>query len=54
MGKTAFVLSMMRNASIDHDLPMAIFSLEMSSLQIVNRLIPLKLNLIVIKLKKEI
>ena len=39
MGKTAFVLSMMRNASIDHEMPIALFSLEMSSLQIVNRLI---------------
>jgi replicative DNA helicase len=39
MGKTAFVLSMARNMAIDHKRPVAIFSLEMSSLQLVNRLI---------------
>jgi replicative DNA helicase len=39
MGKTAFVLSMTRNIAIDHKRPVAIFSLEMSSLQLVNRLI---------------
>lgn len=39
MGKTAFVLSMARNISVDHDRPIAFFSLEMSSLQLVNRLI---------------
>jgi replicative DNA helicase len=39
MGKTAFVLSMARNISIDHKKPVAVFSLEMSSLQLVNRLI---------------
>ncbi|MEQ8358230.1 MAG: replicative DNA helicase [Cytophagales bacterium] len=39
MGKTAFVMSALRNAAVDHDTPVAIFSLEMSSLQLVNRLI---------------
>jgi replicative DNA helicase len=39
MGKTAFVLSMARNMAVDHKRPAAIFSLEMSSLQLVNRLI---------------
>ncbi len=40
MGKTAFVLSMARNMAIDFkDQGVAIFSLEMSSLQLVNRLI---------------
>ena len=39
MGKTAFVLSMARNMSIDHNAPVAFFSLEMSSLQLVKRLI---------------
>ncbi len=39
MGKTAFVLSCLRNAAIDHGVPSAIFSLEMSSVQLVNRLI---------------
>lgn len=39
MGKTAFVLSMTRNMSVDHGKSVAIFSLEMSSVQLVNRLI---------------
>jgi replicative DNA helicase len=39
MGKTAFVLSIARNAAVDHKKPVAIFSLEMSSLQLVTRLI---------------
>jgi replicative DNA helicase len=39
MGKTAFVLSMARNMAVEHDVPVAVFSLEMSSLQLVNRLI---------------
>jgi replicative DNA helicase len=39
MGKTAFVLSMARNMSVDHSRPVAFFSLEMSSIQLVNRLI---------------
>ena len=39
MGKTAFALSMARNMSIDHGKKVAIFSCEMSSIQLVNRLI---------------
>jgi len=39
MGKTAFVLSMARNIGIDHKRGVAFFSLEMSSIQLVNRLI---------------
>ena len=39
MGKTAFVLSMARNMAIEHQKPIAIFSLEMSSVQLVNRMI---------------
>ncbi len=39
MGKTALVLSMTRNIAVEHNRPVAIFSLEMSSLQLVNRLI---------------
>ena len=39
MGKTAFVLSMARNMAVDYNKPVAIFSLEMASLQLVNRLI---------------
>lgn len=39
MGKTAFVLSMTRNMAVEHKRPVAVFSLEMSSVQLVNRLI---------------
>lgn len=39
MGKTAFVLSMAKNISVDYGRPCAIFSLEMSNVQLVNRLI---------------
>lgn len=39
MGKTAFVLSMAKNMAINYNIPLAIFSLEMSNLQLVNRLI---------------
>ncbi|MEL7588345.1 MAG: replicative DNA helicase [Prolixibacteraceae bacterium] len=39
MGKTAFVLSMARNMAVEHRKPVAVFSLEMSSVQLVNRLI---------------
>lgn len=39
MGKTSFVLSMARNMAVEHKKPIALFSLEMSSLQLVNRLI---------------
>jgi replicative DNA helicase len=37
-GKTAFVLSLARNASVLHDVPIAFFSLEMSVQQLVMRL----------------
>ncbi|MEY5043720.1 MAG: replicative helicase, partial [Bacteroidota bacterium] len=39
MGKTAFVLSMARNVAVDHGIPVALFSLEMSAVQLVQRLI---------------
>ncbi|HKL96800.1 MAG TPA: replicative DNA helicase [Paludibacteraceae bacterium] len=39
MGKTAFVLSMARNMAVDYQIPVAVFSLEMSNVQLVNRLI---------------
>ena len=52
MGKTAFVLSVLRNAAVDHDRPVAIFSLEMSSVQLVNRLISSEAELDSEKIKK--
>ena len=39
MGKTAFVLSMAKNMAVNINIPTAVFSLEMSKLQLVNRLI---------------
>jgi len=38
MGKTAFVLSMARNIAVDFQKPVAVFSLEMSGVQLVQRL----------------
>ena len=52
MGKTAFVLSVLRNAAVDHNRPVAIFSLEMSSVQLVNRLISSEAELDSDKIKK--
>ena len=39
MGKTALALSMIRNMAVDNKQPVAIFSMEMSNVQLVNRLI---------------
>ena len=39
MGKTAFTLSMARNISVENNMPVAFFSLEMSAIQLITRLI---------------
>ena len=39
MGKTALTLSMARNMAVDHNIPVAFFSCEMSSVQLITRLI---------------
>lgn len=52
MGKTSFVLSLARNATVDFEKPVAVFSLEMSSLQLVNRLISSETELPAEKLKR--
>lgn len=39
MGKTSYVLSLARNAAVEFKMPVAFFSLEMSSVQLVTRLI---------------
>ena len=39
MGKTALVLSMARNTAVDYNMGVAVFSLEMSAVQLVKRLI---------------
>ncbi len=52
MGKTAFVLSMTRNIAIGSKVPVAFFSLEMSALQLVTRLIASEAELPAEKLRK--
>lgn len=42
MGKTAFTLALARNAAMDYRKPVAIFSLEMASLQLTQRLISME------------
>ena len=39
MGKTAFVLSMARNMTVNHNIPVAFFSLEMPDVQLAKRLL---------------
>lgn len=39
MGKTAFVLSMAKNMALNYNIPTAVFTLEMSNIQLANRLI---------------
>src|SRR3989442_5010017 len=39
MGKTAFALNVVQHAAIEHNVPVAIFSLEMSKEQLVQRLL---------------
>jgi replicative DNA helicase len=52
MGKTAFVVSALRNAAVDFKRPVAIFSLEMSSVQLVNRMISAEAELEGEKIRK--
>jgi replicative DNA helicase len=52
MGKTAFVLNLARNSAINYKRPVAVFSLEMSSLQLVNRLITAETGISAEKLKR--
>ncbi len=42
MGKTSFTLALARNAAVDFDKPVALFSLEMSNVQLVQRLISME------------
>ena len=52
MGKTALALTMARNIAVDHETPIGFFSLEMSSEQLVNRLIASEAELSASKLRK--
>ncbi len=49
---TAFVVSALRNAAVDFKIPVAIFSLEMASLQLVNRMISAEAELEGEKIKR--
>ena len=52
MGKTAFALNLARNAAVNFHRPVAFFSLEMSSVQLVTRLISTETSLTADKLRK--
>lgn len=52
MGKTALALNLARNAAVDFNKPIAFFSLEMSSVQLVTRLISSETHLPAEKLRK--
>ncbi len=51
MGKTAFALSMARDISVKQNIPVAFFSLEMSSVQLITRLISSETGLVSDKLR---
>jgi replicative DNA helicase len=52
MGKTAFTLALARNAAVNHKRPVAIFSLEMSSAQLVQRLISMETHIPAEKIRR--
>ncbi|MFA7687154.1 MAG: replicative DNA helicase [Moheibacter sp.] len=52
MGKTAFILSMARNMAVERNLPVAVFSLEMSSVQLITRMISSETGITAEKLRK--
>ncbi len=51
MGKTSFVLALARNAAMDFSKPVAVFSLEMSNVQLVQRLISMEAEISSSKLR---
>ncbi|MBP5522416.1 MAG: replicative DNA helicase [Bacteroidales bacterium] len=51
VGKTAFALNLARNAAVDHHMPVAVFSLEMSAKQLVKRLMTSESGLSADKIK---
>lgn len=51
VGKTAFALNLARNAAVDHDMPVAVFSLEMSSIQLAKRLMTSETGITADKIK---
>ncbi len=52
MGKTAFLLSMARNIAVEHKIPLALFSLEMASVQLITRMISSETGISSEKLRK--
>lgn len=52
MGKTAFLLSMARNMAVDHQVPVALFSLEMAAVQLITRMIASETGISSEKLRK--
>ncbi len=52
MGKTAFMLSMARNIAVQHKIPLALFSLEMASVQLITRMIASETGISSDKLRK--
>jgi len=51
VGKTAFALNLVRNAAVDHHMPVAFFSLEMSNIQLAKRLMTSESGLSADKIK---
>lgn len=51
VGKTAFALNIARNAAVDHNMPVAIFSLEMPNIQLAKRLMTTESGLSADKIK---
>ena len=51
VGKTAFALNLVRNAAVDHHMPVAFFSLEMSALQLAKRMMTTESGLSADKIK---
>jgi replicative DNA helicase len=52
MGKTAFALALARNAAVDYKKPVAIFSLEMSNVQLVQRMISMETHIPADKIRR--
>lgn len=53
MGKTALMMQLVRNAAILHDVPVAVFSLEMSKMQLTRRIIANESEIFLEKLNKK-
>ena len=51
VGKTAFALNLARNAAVDHHFPVAVFSLEMSAVQLAKRIMTSESGLSADKIK---